>query len=129
MTGVLNVSFSVSGTNVAITVGSSAGNHGYHFTDRGSASPTSVFGIVIASLGSIDSTSDLDLSLSGTTHSQSLFRYLLVQDGTGAVRKYNTADASFAVGGGVSNWRWGTGSNRVWTSGDAAEVHVVQFFR
>lgn len=122
-----NLAASVAG-NVAVTVGSSGGNHGYHLT-IGSASPTSVLGVTIAQIVSIDSTADLRFSLSGTTHAQSLFRSLIINDGGSAFRKYNSADATFSTGGGITTWNWGTGSNKVWNTTDAAEVHTVQFFR
>lgn len=131
MTGVLhsNIATSVAGS-VAVTVGSSSGNHGYHAgLGIGSASPTSVLGVAIAQIVSIDATANLRFSLSGTTHSQSIFRALIINDGGGAFRKFNSADATFSTGGGVTTWSWGDGSNKVWNTTDASEVHAVQFLR
>lgn len=131
MTGVLNAGLATnSAQNIAVTVGSSSGNHGYDAVSLiiGSASPTSVLGQAISVIASIDASRDLTFRLGGTL-SQSFFRYLIINDGTGAFRKYNSADAVFSTGAGQSSWSWGDGSNKVWNSTDAGEVHVVQVFR
>lgn len=130
MTGMLNAAIAgVAASNVAVTVGSGSGNHGYEGTiPIGSRTPTSVLGQTITVIASTDTSRDLTFRLGGTL-SQSLFRYLLVRDGTGAFRKYNSADATFSTGAGQSGWSWGDGSNKVWNSTDAGEVHTVQIFR
>ena len=130
MTGVLNVVVSSGPScNIAVTVGSNAGLHGYSTSGGlGSVTPASALGQAITVIDSVDASKDLSFVLGGSL-SQSFFRHLIVNDGAGSSRKYNSADATFGTGAGQSGWDWGDGSNKVWNSADAGEVHVVQVFR
>lgn len=44
---------------------------------------------------------------------QSFFRYVIVEDGAGTLRYYDSAAATF-IGG--TAWFWGTGASPVWTA-------------
>ena len=61
---------------------------------------------------------------------QTLFTRVHVIDGNGTLRTFNSADATFTnpFGGNHSQWLFGSGSNRVWATTDAAEVRLVRMF-
>lgn len=72
----------------------------------------------------------LDLSNRGGGLSLDYFTRILVEDGTGTRQEFLTADATLlTIGGtgptGEALWVWGTGSSRVWATGDATEVKNV----
>jgi hypothetical protein len=75
-----------------------------------------------------DSTHDFVIVSTGATLSQSVFNRCVVADGTGALRTYTTASATFSTSSGVNTWSWGTGSNRVYSSGDNGEAHACNIF-
>jgi hypothetical protein len=58
---------------------------------------------------------------------QNFFRGVWVEDGTGTMREYLTASATFSAGT-VAYWSWGTGSSQVWQAGDTGETHPLLLF-
>lgn len=56
---------------------------------------------------------------------QSLFRYVIVQDSTGAYRRYDTASATFTPGA-SSLWKWGSGASPVWTAAASRPIDLCE---
>lgn len=71
---------------------------------------------------------DFVISTNKTT-TQDDFRYVIVQAKNNTVRVYQSSDAIFATGGGVSVWSWGDGSDVVWDSGEDTLVKDLIFVR
>lgn len=116
-------------TILRVTLGTNAGVVGY--VGGGTVTPSKAFGLDVQGASSDTSTHDFRFAItraSGGT--ASFFRRLIVEDGTGARRQYDTASATYAnVGGGsVAQWQWGNGSNPVWQSGDVGETHTVELY-
>lgn len=57
---------------------------------------------------------------------QGIFTYLLIEDGTNAIRTFTSASATFSSG---RAWSWGNGSNPVYVGTDAGKVRSVKFVR
>ena len=56
------------------------------------------------------------------------FTSIIVEDGDGVLRTYNTADATFSTAApGVAKWSWGNGSDEVWGNVDLGEVRGFAF--
>jgi hypothetical protein len=93
----------------------------------GSIDDNSTRGVEIVNIFSRN-TSDLQVWLAGE-YTQSHFHSITIEDGTGALRTYVTADADdfqnqsdvFTV------WFWGDGADKVWATTDAAEEHEAVF--
>lgn len=97
----------------------------------GAKTPPTALG-TIELIGGVDSDiNDYDFQISidptGAAYAQDAFTGVVVEDGTGVNRTYFTADATFSAGAN-SVWSWGTGSNRVWTSGDVGEQRSFHLF-
>ena len=58
---------------------------------------------------------------------QTDFTTIHIQDGTGAWRSYNSADASSFSNSGVTLWTFGDGTDDVWELADDGEIHGVYF--
>lgn len=132
MSGVLNALVAVANSeSMVVTVGNASGTVGYTSlgTPVGSISPSTFRG---KSVTIVRSTSGVDLQIGIDDASdlpQGFFTRLTIEDGTGVIRSFNSADASFVSGGvGGENWNFGNGSNRVWVAADATEQHRITFY-
>lgn len=86
---------------------------------------TNVFGQTLIEVTS-DTSFDLIVTVSGI-QSQSLFTRVVMVDGAGAGRTFTSASATFSTSGGNSFWSWGSGSSKVYESGDSGETKPIQF--
>jgi hypothetical protein len=120
---------SVNSSRHTVTVGVSGVTVGYSGS-AGSLTPTSYRSEAIQTIASDSTTYDFRVSIDKSSDGQSAFRYLLVENGSGTIVKYNSSDASYVTvaGGSISQWTFGDGSSPVWSSGDSAEDHVVVFY-
>lgn len=113
-----------------IVLGTGSGLTGYTNLSGGigTIAPNDVLqGLTIDRLSSLNTApaEDIDLNMSGSGTSQMLFNTMIIQDGSGAFRTYQAADATFDSA--TNRWRWGDGSNRVWLSTDSGETKRVTF--
>lgn len=116
------------GTNIVVTVADNGNNSGYVSSVIGSISPSSYRGYTVSEVSS-SALADLTISIDNGLSNQGFFRSVLITDGTGAKRRYNSADAIYDIfASTLSVWAWGDGTNRVYSAGDATEVKVVEFF-
>jgi hypothetical protein len=128
--GVLVAAGSVTRHVVTVGLGGSFSLAGFSRPSQlnfGSIDENETNGVEIVSIYS-RSSSDLQVWLSGE-HSQNRFHSITLEDGTGALRTFNTADADdFQNQSDVfSVWFWGDGSDVVWETTDDTEQHEVSF--
>jgi len=87
---------------------------GYALAAYGALTPTTLRGTTVSNVATLP-TVDFRIFFDANV-SQSYFRSVLVQDGTGAWRQYTSAAATFShPSGSTSQWDW-TGGTAVWTS-------------
>jgi len=122
----------------------------------GDSDPT--FGFVDGGIGSIDTkffdfvsggsalvlrvsskTSDWDFAISMSSGNEGKFFWTVLQvetgvnstEGNGGTRQYKAVDSVFdATGpGGIPQWKWGSGSTKVWDGADDATNRDLQIFK
>jgi hypothetical protein len=114
----------------SVTVASNgSGGWGYLDSVYGSISPPS-YGTSGGSVGvrAAGGTVSVDFSFQTIASvAQTWFTYILVQDSTGAWRRYTSATATY-TGGAPSAWAWGSGSNQVW-SGVSTQTLLINPYK
>jgi hypothetical protein len=126
MTGVLNAVVAQSALGYAVNVSAPGGGlFGWNGLS-GSVTPSTLKGATINDLYSIGTSSlNLRLDLSSVV-AQSYFRYLVVQDSTGALQTFTSASATFSNPGGTST-RWDWSGSGVWTTSHASRLLTFYF--
>jgi hypothetical protein len=126
VSGILNVLVGTSGSErIVITVGVSGGAGYIESTGLGSISPTTFRGLLITVARS---TTGFDFQVGiDNIDDQAFFSRITVEDGSGVLRSYASADATYVGDAGGSTWVWGDGSDRVFETADNAEEHPLTF--
>lgn len=75
---------------------------------------------------SIGGSLDFIVHMNSNGTAQNYFKRVIVSDGNGAKRVFETASATSFINNSGTRWIWGTGSSMVWASTDSGEAHVVQ---
>jgi hypothetical protein len=127
MTGVLNALVGTASIERrTVTLGVTGSTVGYDVT-IGSINSTTLRTVTIVTLRS-GTTYDVWIDLEGTT-SQSYFKRIRIQDGSGTLQTLESSAATFSNPTGTqSRWVWGDGSPRFWDTTDSGETKTVQFF-
>jgi hypothetical protein len=111
--------------------GGSAGVFGYSTVDGsnpGSLSPILTFrGATIQRIRSSNVSEDLLINLATAGLPQTFWRLLVIQDTTGAWRRYFSSAATAFSNGVITSWSFGTGSSPVFTATTPAPRGVIFF--
>jgi len=125
--GVLNMLLaSTTAQKGSLTVGTSGVVSGYRTTGTvGSLSPIPRLLCGISGLKSVtgayaDTTHDFVIE-SDINCGQTVFNTVEIIDGAGTPRSYAAGSATWVAG----SWSWGTGSSRVFSSGDNGKVRIL----
>lgn len=115
MTGVLNAMVgSPTPTRFVVTIGNSASQYGFNSgVAIGAITPSAYRGNTIQVMAS-DTAYDFGILITGSL-AQSLFTYIVVQATDGSSRSFSSSAATFTAAA-TSQWLWGSGSSKVWTS-------------
>lgn len=121
MTGVLNA---VIGANnairISVTIGNQSTQYGFNTNGSiGSISPGTFKGNTIDVLAS-DTSYDIGVVLLGSGIPQAYFTSITVESTAGTIGRFLSTAATFSQTTGIhgpqSQWLWGIGSSKVWTS-------------
>lgn len=103
--------------------------YGYNNTTLNPGEPT--FGllnlvirnVIAAAMYSQSGTLDLLIILDAAGLGQNYFQAIYAQQPAGGVRQFLTSAATYASGGGLSRWSWGTGTNLLYPQSSVGNVY------